>query len=225
MTTTSQYVSPGATLHDCLNRGPRHAEIAGDSVHALVSHSIALPDAGNVCRGNLRRWINLTTTNARGWHAPSGRRTPLPNHVRVVVGAGAEKEVRGVDARRVVAAVEHAHIRRDRTVGPLPRNPVSERGVVARPESKDAVAVRQPPRGPYPTVRRLLHLLPKPRFRVAPTLLVSALATAPTLGTTWAIRHERSTAKGTPPSVRHTTAYHPHSADHNVAFRKRGEMT
>lgn len=86
----------------------------------------------------------------------------LRNHVIDVVLDGAQEQMIGPDARRIVAAVEHPQAIRDRPEVKFPRNTVSEL-LAARPtpDVDDAVALRQSICGPQPARRRLVHLRPE----------------------------------------------------------------
>lgn len=90
------------------------------------------------------------------------RRAPLGNHVGIVIGGRAEKQVRRVTARRIIAAVKHPFAGRDGAVGQLPSDAMGLGDLI--PELKYAVAVAAVCPTPRPTIvrRALIGFRPKP---------------------------------------------------------------
>lgn len=100
------------------------------------------------------------------WGATADRPT-LPHHVGGIISRGAEEEVIGSDARRVVAPMEHQHPIRDRSIGEFPSNAVGKQDTASNTEP--AVSLGVPRCVPRPASIGLLDLRPKPSIDRART--------------------------------------------------------
>jgi hypothetical protein len=138
----------------------------GMESHAFPAHTVTIDgDAsvnGVVCMARRTvRLLSLKENYALGMIAPFG------HHVRGVVLRCAKKEMRGIDARRYVAAMANEQTRRDVSIVQSPRKAVCE--FHAAIYAKPAVAASQATGGgPQPARIRLAHPRPEStlkRFR------------------------------------------------------------
>lgn len=141
---------PVRAVDDQIHRAGIDAVFGSQSTVADVSSGMPFTDGDNLLSGQNGPSVPLA----------SGR-SPLCGHVGGILGASAQKQMVGIDARRIVAAMADEQAVRDRATVYLPRHPMSASHADSSTKSYRAITKRAPESGPQPAGIRELDMAEK----------------------------------------------------------------